>query len=296
MNDLNFKQTINEVVVCGVLVEKAIEFKTSQTGKEMATGHLVLACDTKYGKNEVRVHVLQFKLKADGTENSLYKGLVTLDAESQIGDVLKATGSLDDETYFAVAKGDFVENMRIRALFVNRVKETDLKNEEQRINARFQGYISNAEIKENGEASVQIIGIGYKGIAVPLQAVVEPDKALMFMNAYQVGCSTTLFISIVNSVVLEEVQKEAIGFGEAYGEKIRKVVSKKIIFGGEKADYGVITEDQVKQALAIREAKLQERKQDALNRANNTATITTSNQNSTNGFGGFNSNFGGFKA
>ena len=81
MNQQVVQQTENKAYVIGVLKEKKIDFKVSSNGREMASGKLVVVCDTPLGKGEVEVKVMQFADKKDGTPNSLFKGLQTVQNE-----------------------------------------------------------------------------------------------------------------------------------------------------------------------------------------------------------------------
>ena len=264
----------NEAVIVGRLKEKKINFNRTAEGKVMATGYLVLATENQYGKGEVRVSVMQNALTKDNKENSLYKGLVTVDNEYkslketgdiETADLIKITGSLNDETYYSVKKGEFVEKIGTRATFVNRIERVDKSGEtvEDKVNVALEGYI--AEIKPaNDELEVKFITIGYGGVAVPVTAFVPKELVVPFQGRHQVGQTTTLYIAIVNTVETTKVEKE-VGFGVGFGEKIERTIIKNIIFGGGAINYNqAYTQDQVRQALALREVKLEEKKTKAI--------------------------------
>ena len=264
MNQQVVQQTENKAFVIGVLKEKKIDFKVSSNGRQMASGKLVVICDTPLGKGEVEVKVMQFADKKDGTPNSLYKGLQTVAQEyksvAEVGeanaDTIKIEGSLEDETYYSTNKGDFVEKMQIKATFVNRVEA----NTPHACKVGFEGSITKIT-PVNNELEVQMVGIGYQGVAVPVTAMIPEHLAGAFQGGYMVGCTASLNIAILNVVTTKEVQQE-VGFGESLGEVITTVTNKKIIFGGGKAKYqgtaGAITDEIVKQGLALRQAKLEE--------------------------------------
>ena len=83
------KQTRNEMLVIGTLKDKKLEVKTSSKGNQYITGHLTLNVVDKNGVGEIRVRVMQMATKADGTENKLYKGSVTVMNDYKIGDTVK---------------------------------------------------------------------------------------------------------------------------------------------------------------------------------------------------------------
>lgn len=292
MNQQVVQQTENKAFVIGVLKEKKIDFKVSSNGRQMASGKLVVICDTPLGKGEVEVKVMQFADKKDGTPNSLYKGLQTVAQEyksvAEVGeanaDTIKIEGSLEDETYYSTNKGDFVEKMQIKATFVNRVEA----NTPHACKVGFEGCITKIT-PVNNELEVQMVGIGYQGVAVPVTAMIPEHLAGAFQGGYMVGCTASLNIAILNVVTTKEVQQE-VGFGESLGEVITTVTNKKIIFGGGKAKYqgtaGAITDETVKQGLALRQAKLEAKKEEAMKKASGAGASMDA------GFGGATAGFG----
>ena len=108
-----------------------------------------------------------------------------------------------------------------------------------------------------------MISIGYGGVAVPVVARVEKDLVIPFQQTYQVGNTTQLNFAIVNVVEVEEFQKN-VAFGQAIGEKIERTTSKTVIFGGDAVNYqSPYSEEQIRQALSLREVKLEEKKKKA---------------------------------
>ena len=306
-NQNQIKVSENEAFVVGRLKEKKIDFKANAEGKLMATGYIVVATDTPYGKGEVRLSVMQNALTKDGKENSLYKGLQTVageyKSEAETGsletaDLIKVKGSLTEETYYSVKKGDFVEKVGIKCSFINRTGRTDKSGNpiDDCVKVAVEGYI--AEIKPVGEElEVKFIAIGYGGVAIPITGYVEKDLVIPFQGRHQVGQTTTLYFAIVNTVEVTEVQKE-VGFGQGLGEVIEKTIVKNIIFGGGAINYNGYTQDQIRQALSLREVALEKKKVKAEEKAQNGGTAGV-NMNA--GFGaptgaptGFSAPTGGF--
>lgn len=281
------QETNNKTVVVGILKEKKIEFKVSAEGRSYATGRLVLICDTPIGKGEVEARVMQFADKKDGTPNGLFTTLQkvaqTYKAQNEFGeeaDTIKIEGSLEDGTYYSVNKGDFVEKMDIKATFINRVDASMAHC----CKTDFQGYLSKINPVED-ELEVELVGIGYNGVAVPVKGMIPANLVPAFQAKYQLGCTTNLFIASLRTVKTEELQQE-VGFGESFGEVITRTVNRNEVFGGGGVTYpgtpGAIAEDVVKQALALREAKLAKKKEDAEKRSQATGMST----NMETGFGG----------
>lgn len=272
MSNQIVQQTENKAFVIGVLKDKKIDFKVSANGRQMASGKLVVICDTQLGKGEVEVRVMQFADKKDGTPNQLYKALQTIQQTYKTelefgegnGDVIKIEGSLEDETYYSVNKGDFVDKLQIKGTFINRVEPTT----PHACKVGFEGCITKITPVGN-ELEVEIVGIGYQGVAVPVTGIIPEHLVGAFQGKYTVGSTTSLNIAILNVVTTKEIQQE-IGFGEGLGEIITTTSNKRMIFGGGMVKYqgttGAISEETVKQGLALRQAKLDSKKEEAIKR------------------------------
>lgn len=293
MNNQEVKQTENKAFIVGVLKKKEIEFKpTKTTGKLRASGYLTLVIDTTVGKGEVKVRVDQYAEKKDGGANSLYKALQTVAqqyksieevGENGVADTIKIEGSLNDETYYSTKKEEFVEKLELKALFINRVDAST----PHCCKVVFEGRISNIT-PIGSELEVETIGIGYEGVAVPIKAIIPQHLVAAFQGRYNVGCTTTLNIAIINEVTTKVLQEE-VGFGEGIGEVIETYTTKRTIFGGGTPKFegvpGAISLETTKQGIAIREQKLQEKKDNAIKNSQGGATMDA-------GFGGVNP--GGF--
>lgn len=263
------RQTENKAYIIGVLVEKKLNFGLSKSGKPMVSGHLDVETITPLGTGVVRVKVMQMAQKSNGQDNPLYKALYTVNQTykakidivgEEVADTVKIQGSLEDGTYYNTNKGDFVEKVELKQLFIERVPAET----QHCCKVAFEGYLSKITPIENGsELEVEIIGIGYQGIAVPVKATIPNDLVSAFQGKYMVGQTATLNIAFLNQVEVIEKEEE-VGFGEGLGEKIERTVYKRIIFGGTKAIFegqpNAISKQVVEQGLAIRENKLQEDK------------------------------------
>lgn len=294
--DNKLKQTNNNAFVTGILKEKKIEFKKSKkTGRDMAIGHLIIKTNNDYGVGETKVKVMQFADKKDGTANSLYKGLQTINNTTksilEVGEenasLLKITGDLSDETYYSVNKDEFINKLEVRGTFVNRLdKDVDSQGNkiQQGAKASVEGYISKIT-PVNDEVEVELIAIGYEGVAIPVTGTIPAHLTAAFLNRYKVGCLAELNYAIVNTVETKVVQDE-VGFGETIGEVIETINTKRVIFGGGVPKFGEITEDQIINALALREKKLEEKKIEAIEKSNNAGdNMTQGFDNVPNGFG-----------
>lgn len=283
MNTGNVRQTENKLFVLGKVKSKKIKQETDAERGLYIAGQIVVATDTVLGKGETKIEFKQFAKKKDGSDNGLYKGLETVareykDADTfgiDNADLIKVEGELGDGTYYSAKASRFVEAIRVKGTFFNRL-DTE---QEHCCKAGFEGYISEIKTIEGGDLEVTIIGIGYEGVAVPMKGIVDSKMAIDFMNYYKVGQTATLNFAIINEVIIEQVQ-ESVGFGQGLGEVIEKHIKKNIIFGGSTVNtQNPISEETVRQALAIREAKLEENKERAIKKMNEGASMNT-------GFGG----------
>ena len=199
-------------------------------------------------------------------------------------DTIKIEGSLEDGTYYSTNKNDFVERVEIKGTFINRVDATMA----HACKVGFEGCITKTTPKEN-ELEVEIVGIGYQGVAVPVTGVIPEHLIGDFQGRYTIGSTATLNIAILNVVTTKEVQQE-VGFGEGLGEVITTTINKRIIFGGDMPKYqgvaGAISDETVKQGLALRQAKLEAKKEEAINKASGAGVTMDA------GFGVTNVNFG----
>lgn len=264
------RQTKNKVILRGILKEKKIEFKNSKSGKLMGIGKLVVIIDDAMGRSEVEVKVMQMANKANGESNSLFKALQTIENTYKTeeehgegnGEYIKVEGSIEDGTYYSVNKEDFVEKLEIRGVFINR---DDRNVNPPCCKVAFENYLSKITPRDQGELEVELIGIGYNGVAMPITAIVPAELTAAFQSRYMVGCTSTLNFSILNQVITEQIQ-EQVGFGVGMGEAITKTIIKRVIFGGSPVEYtNTISEETVRQGLAIRAAKLEEKKENAKN-------------------------------
>lgn len=301
MSELQIEQSKNLATVVGKLKEKKLEVKTSSNGKEYMGGYIVLQSDTQYGSNEIKIAIYQNKLKEDGTVNNIFKGLETVNNVYQIGDLIEAKGYASDESYYSVQKDQFVNKFGIKASFFNRV---NAEEEEERVNLVIEAFIDKINHKEDG-VEVELISVGFKGVAIPLVATIREDLVEPFLSLYQPKSTATFNISVINSVEIEE--EKAPVFGEKSGEKIKRTISKNIIYGGTEPNFTKYNDETIKKALAIRMGRLEERKEATLSKLNtNTSSagysgfnagIQNNNNNNQNAsFGVANLNGGSFGA
>lgn len=273
------RKTENRAFVVGLLKRKELSFKKDSQNRDYVGGSLILLCETPLGIGEVKVRVMQYAITSTGKENTLYKGICTVEKEyksiEEVGqdnaDLIKVEGSIEDNTYFSTKTNEFVESIEIKGVFFNRLDKEKNENLEHCCKAGIEGVITKI-IPVNDEVEVEITGIGYKGVAVPVKGMIQKELVPVFMGNYTVGSTATLNFAFLNIVETQQVQEVA-GFGEALGEVITKTIRKKIIFGGSPVNYSTpISEEEIKRAIAIREANLVEKREKALNTENNSFT------------------------
>lgn len=286
------KQTSRDMLVIGKL--KSINITTKKDeycefDRLTAKGTVVVAVETKYGMSELKLRVKHHSLTNSGEENKMYNAIIraynTLVSEEKSGsletaDLVKVTGSYEDGTFYSAGSGDFIEMADLKVAYVNkiaRVSKTGLTNEDTS-KVAFEGYISAIEPVETGELKVDMVGIGYYGEAVPITGFVPAELAIPFQNRHMVGQTTSLYFMLTKTVTISK-REEEVGFGEGLGDVIEKETIKNIIVGGGKISDQGYTQEQIKQAFALREAKLENKKESALKNSQ------SNNMGGGNGFG-----------
>ena len=251
------KQTRNEMLVIGTLKDKKLEVKTSSKGNQYITGHLTLNVVDKNGVGEIRVRVMQMATKADGTENKLYKGYVTVMNDYKIGDTVKVMGSVETNDFYLASEDKVIESIVPKASIITRVDETT----EHCAKVCFGGYIASINALENGDLKVKMLGANFRGEVVPVMLDIESDLAIPFQTKYYEGCTTTLYYHMVNSVITIEDNSVA-EFGESFGSTVTRRVKKNLVFGGDKIEDNGMDGEVLRKAMSLREMELEKKLQE----------------------------------
>lgn len=214
----------NKVTLVGILRKKEAKFARNDKGVETIN----LSCTIETGENsEHDVRIYCARLKADGTPNGWYSGLVTAvneyrsmadlmqqgmgetEAREQADRVKIVNGSLEAYERFD-QQGTFRSTPSIRANTLNRVNKEDCTPEAR---VEVEMYISKIRPEaRGGEPTGRLIVEGivpvYQGAVRPFEFVVDESNAAVIQDNFSVGQTSKFMAELVNTVtnVREEIK------------------------------------------------------------------------------------------
>jgi hypothetical protein len=265
------REAVNQVIIEGILQEIRLE-ETTVNDKTAITGEIDIRTD------DHSVHTLRvfsYKYKQDGSENSIYKGLQTVMNEyksiAQYGkedaDKVRVTaGKLGVNEYYG-QDGQLKTFPQLSTNFINRVQANDEFNPRAEFEVELYVHSVIDEIKndeETGRAIIKGYLPLYGGKIVPLQFVVENEKAVDYVkDNYEAGSTVKIYGDIRNSVIVTKTTEE-VAFGKPK-EKIKSTtVREYVVTGGsepyDEDDSRAYSKDVIKKALVERETYLEELK------------------------------------
>lgn len=287
------KQTLNNITLAGVLVNKELEVKEginkeTQQPFNYISGNVVVR--TKDG-SEISVDVYSKELTKEGKESSLYKGYVTIMEEYQTikdnpeePDVIKVGGANFTVNDYKSKNDNTLKSFnKVGGKFFNRL--SDAEKETTPLEAKFEieGVIDKIEdiTKKDGvptgDKRVIVNVLGYEGTITPVKLELPQPLVQPFLSmGYYEGGVTTLWGKVINTRK-EEVITEQAGFGESNTKIVTTTISKNEITGG-KPPYTLneigYTQEDYEQSKAKRKMKLD----NILNNTTNTSTNNTTTQ------------------
>ena len=274
------KEGTNRVTVVGTLVEKNFEDTFFTNNKGQRVDQIKGTISVRTGENEVhQVRLESNLLKADGTENGLAKGYMTVRDEyvsvadvaeaakngvNLVADVISVNGSLLTNEYYG-QDGTLKQYQQIKGRFVNRLKETDDKT--PRANFEVDIFFDKArpEIKnddETGRAIVEAWIPTYSSI-FPYKFSVVEEGSDFFLNELQRGQTLTVFGNMLN-VRHENIKLVEAAFGDPIEEKTVTYVSESLINNAkmpfDEDSPRTFNPELVKERMTVREVKLENQK------------------------------------
>lgn len=257
VNKLNPSE--NRGVVVGKLKSKKIDFKQTKDGRGYAMGTLSVQVEDKHGIGEVRVKVMQMAKRKDGGDNGLYKALQTINDEyktiethgESIADTVSIDVSLEDNSYYAKNEDVVREYTQLRAGIIKRMESDAPHCAKMQIG----GFIQEITPQADSTLKVRIIGITYKGEAMPVELEVPKELSAPFGAKYYQGCTTALNYAMVNTLVIDNNEDEA-EFGEGLGIVVEKRIKKNLVFGGAGIKPIGYKEEEIQNAMKMRSLEL----------------------------------------
>lgn len=263
----NQKKFINNITIKGVLAENNLEIKTTKTGKEYITGTIVV----KTGENSLhKLKVNTYKLKKDGTVNSMFTGLVTvMETHKSIAkhgdeaDAVEVKAKLDIEDY----KGRDGQMVK----YVSKVVSSCSRISKETLEPEAKGTLHiiidralmevNKEGEETGRATVKGYCMQYTGAIFPVDFKIENPKGVERIMQSDIEKATVIQagIQLVNST--EKIERVTeYDFGEPEVDTFEKVVNEIVITGLKIAEEKLqFTVEEFNKALTERQIMLDEK-------------------------------------
>lgn len=271
MAENKIRQAENRIFIEGLLSEVNIEEKDIK-GKPAITGNVVIKTSAT---EEHEVNVFSYKYKKDGTENGIYKGLVTVMNEyksmAEVGKeeadrVRITTGQLGLNEYFG-QDGQLKSYPKISSSFINRLKPSEELNPKAEFEVEIFVQSVVPEIKndeETGRVIIKAYIVEYGGKIFPFSFIVENEEAIPFVEAnYESGKTVWIAGDIINKVEKKVVKKET-AFGKDKEREVTNTTREYVVTGGDmpfdEENAKAYNIDEIKKALAERELSLEELK------------------------------------
>lgn len=270
MTENTLRQADNRVTIEGVLLEKRLDFNTIN-GKEAITGEL----DIETAENEVHtVRVFSYKLKQDGSENGIFKGLNTVKEEyksvADVGreqaDKVRVNGGQIGFNEYYGQDGQLRSFPQLSTNFVNRVQTGDVFSPKAEFEVEIVVKVISDEIKneeETGRSKVTGFIPLYGGRVIPFDFVVTKEGSDYVQSNYEPGQTVKVYGDIVNFKETKEILVE-VAFGKPQKKTTSNTIREYLITGGsepydeeEGKSYDIET---IKKALTEREIYLEELK------------------------------------
>ena len=263
------KQTLNNVLLAGVLVDKDLKITEDLTGKtkegveynyNAISGKIILR--TNDG-SEIEVNTYSKDKKSDGVgENGIYKALCTvmddyvslkdLDSNYSVADEEKMKEYLGQVDYVKIGAGSFDVNdykskqdgtiktiNKIKANFFNKLSNQDKEYTKLESKFEIEGVIDKiTDITKKdgtltGDKQVILNILGYQGTIIPVKLTLPQALVQPFMSmGYYEGVATTLWGKIINTKKEETITEQA-GFGASNERVVTTTIRRYEITGGK---------------------------------------------------------------
>lgn len=263
----NQKKYINNITIKGMLAENNLEIKTTKTGKEYIAGTIVV----KTGENSLhKLKVNTYKLKKDGTVNSMFTGLVTvmethksIATHGEEADAVEVKAKLDIEDY----KGRDGQMVK----YVSKVVSSCSRIDKDTLEPEAKGTVHiivdrklmevNKEGEETGRAVVKGYCKQFTGAVFPVDFVIENPKGVERIMQSDIEKSTVIQAGIrLDYSVIRTEKVTEYDFGEDQVDIFEKTINEIIITGLKIAEEKLqISLEEFNKALTERQIMLDEK-------------------------------------
>jgi hypothetical protein len=244
MAETTIRQADNQVTVEGLLQEVRLEERETADKREFIGGEI----DILVAEGEIHtLRVFSMKLKKDGSENGIFKGLKTVADEyksiASVGldeaDKVRVTAGQLGVNDYVGQDGELKAFPQLSTNFINRVQANDeySPKAEFEVEIYIQSVVeeTNREGEETGRVKVKGYVPLFGGQIAPLEFVVTEEGSSYVQDTYEPGQTAKIYGDIVNKVEITKVLEE-VGFGKPK-EKIKRNFTREFLITGGSEPY-----------------------------------------------------------
>lgn len=261
------RKSLNQVNIEGYVNSNNLVLKTDKVGKELITGSIDIIVGES---NIIPVEVFSYKLKKDGTENKIYKSLVTVMNEYK--DSTMVDGGYINADKVNVSGGEirvneFLTKEKTVAVAVkyntNFLNRSDAEAFAPKANFKIEMIVTSlrGEVKDEEDTGRGLIGgyyVDYNGDLQPITLVANAKNWSKMEDKIEKGSTIIFWGDIVNFLKTETITVEA-DFGDDQ-EYIRTRVTKERLITGAKIqdDDKAYNIDDIKAGIARHAEKIEQ--------------------------------------
>lgn len=277
MLDVEKNQSVNEVIITGVLKELDVRNGETTDGRKWVSSTAKIGCDQEINgvmtENVIPVRSFAMRKKADGTDNKMYDNIMSM-RENYISEASAEDGIMPTRLTFAGRTCNIGENIyvsrdgkvidgvfNINCNFPRTARSEDAETAEFTLS----GVVGSIKPEYNGEdetgrLKVKMIIVNYNGKVDVVELVAEAGTAANFIEQNWHEQDTVNLNGKINMSFKVEERKIEQAFGEPQVKKHTVSKNELIITGGsfpldedESYDAG-----QIKIALGERQARIKQ--------------------------------------
>lgn len=311
MNEV--KQTFNRGTIIGVLSEKKLDMEVGKEKIKLKDGNLVdnhiikgsiVVCCNNHDY-EINIFQSEYTKNGDTSRNfTNFKALMDeyiskADAalnRSLVPDTIEVTCNLSCNDFYSVKNNKMSSSLRVRSNAFNR-RNADTPH---MIEFVLEGIIrsikpevkfssnNDEEPEETGRLLVEFYTINYNSEAEPFTIIVPEEFADDFVNNYNPGTTTSLYVELSTRSVGGNSNKRKAAFGRTANITEGFEVIETVLFGGDEpydeetldkdGKCKMILPEDMKLLLKEREIKLQQIEKDTKDRDSNGNTSSSSSK------------------
>lgn len=235
-------KTTNIVELQGLLMNNTLEVKQDKTGKSYIGGEIEI--DTGTGEEDciVKVELMQYEFKKNGSPNELYnrlKGMMTWPSVATAGreeaiNVSINRGEFVDRSFYSQRNNTMVDGWSIRAVFVDKATKLAPRNNTFTVQGVVDSIKQLTDIKgePTGEIRIDLLAIsfGKKVVKLPMY-IGNPEGVKYIEDNWNPGDLVTAYGEVSYEERITEVRQET-AFGDGAPKRYSDVVKRLVINSG----------------------------------------------------------------